>query len=252
MNIGNLNTCNVTNMNRMFMKCYKLKEIDVSHFNTSLVEDMSQMFFGCLELESLDLDEFDTSNVTNMNYMFSNCIKIKSLNIENFDISNVTSMTGMFGAQTMNDISYSMQIEEIKGLNKWNTEKVTSMAAMFQMCPMLYNLDLSSFNTKNIITMDYMFNGCTNLHSINNDEFEIRAISETDNNAMFSGCKNLTANIVIIDVKEPFEYFFNNAATSDGSQITVNYSNKASEIIDGIIATKSSNSNVLKGNLLDN
>ena len=40
---------------------------------------------------------------------------------------------------------------------------------------------------------------------------------------------------------------FNSAATASGAKITVNYTSSASTIVDSMIATKSSNSNVVKG-----
>ena len=40
---------------------------------------------------------------------------------------------------------------------------------------------------------------------------------------------------------------FNNAATAEGAGITVNYIADASTLVDNMIATKSSSSNVVKG-----
>ena len=57
---------------------------------------MKVMFQECKELEYLDLSNFDTSNVTKMNHMFNECHKLK----------------------------------EIKGINKFNTNKVTDMQSM--------------------------------------------------------------------------------------------------------------------------
>ena len=51
------------------------------------------MFSDCLELENLDLSHYNTLNVIDMKLMFSECKKLK----------------------------------EIKGINKFNTSKVTDM-----------------------------------------------------------------------------------------------------------------------------
>ena len=40
---------------------------------------------------------------------------------------------------------------------------------------------------------------------------------------------------------------FSNAATASGAKITVNYTSSTSTLVDNMIATKSSNSNVVKG-----
>ena len=61
---------------------------------------MNTMFQLCEELEYLDLSNFNIENVTKMNHMFNQCHKLK----------------------------------EIKGINKFITNKVTDMNTMFQLC----------------------------------------------------------------------------------------------------------------------
>ena len=77
------------------------------------------MFNECNNLEYLDLSNFDTSNVIDMGFMFNKCILLK----------------------------------EIKGINRFNTNKVNNMKAMFQECNELQYLDLSNFDTSKIIDM---------------------------------------------------------------------------------------------------
>lgn len=43
---------------------------------------------------------------------------------------------------------------------------------------------------------------------------------------------------------------FSETATAEGAQIIVNYTEAAADVIDNYIATKSSNSNVIKGELV--
>ena len=74
-----LNTSEVTNMNWMFMECYKLTSLDLSHFNTSKVISMTQMFTYCIGLTSLDLSHFNTSKVTQMNKMFYNSTNLRTI-----------------------------------------------------------------------------------------------------------------------------------------------------------------------------
>ena len=59
-----------------------------------------QCFNNVMNLKYLDLSNFNTSKVFYMDYVFTNCFKLK----------------------------------EIKGINKFNTNKVTNMSAMFQQC----------------------------------------------------------------------------------------------------------------------
>ena len=92
--LNDIDTSNVTNMDSMFNDCYRLRSLDVSGFDTSNVTDMGGMFSGCTSyyLESLDVSGFDTSNVTDMGGMFADCNSLTSLNVSGFDTSNVTDM----------------------------------------------------------------------------------------------------------------------------------------------------------------
>ena len=108
----------------MFNKCSRLKAIEFISFKTENVTRMIGMFQECNELEYLDLSNFNTINVTD--WMFNLCHKLK----------------------------------EIKGINNFNTTKVTNMRTMFQKCNVLEYLDLSNFNTINVTDMGWMFSEC--------------------------------------------------------------------------------------------
>ena len=58
------------------------------------------------------------------------------------------------------------KLKEIKGINKFNTNNVTNMKAMFQECNELISLDLSNFNTSKVTDMGWMFNKCHKLKEI--------------------------------------------------------------------------------------
>ncbi|MBO7579361.1 MAG: BspA family leucine-rich repeat surface protein [Prevotella sp.] len=77
--LSNLNTSEVTNMNYMFYKCENLKSLDLSHFNTSMVTEMYGMFSECSSLTILDLSGFNTAKVTNMNQMFFYCTNLQTI-----------------------------------------------------------------------------------------------------------------------------------------------------------------------------
>ena len=88
LDLSNFNTDNVTNMEGMFNKCNKLKEIKgIYKLITNKVTTMKAMLQECNELEYLDLSNFNTANVTNMEFMFYNCNKLKILNLLNFTIN---------------------------------------------------------------------------------------------------------------------------------------------------------------------
>ena len=50
------------------------------------------------------------------------------------------------------------KLKEIKGINKFNTNKVTDIQSMFDKCNELEYLDLTNFDTFNVTNMAWMFN----------------------------------------------------------------------------------------------
>ena len=81
----------------LFKNCKCIQYINFKKFNRNNIENISYMFYECSLMEELNLSNFDSSNVTDMGFMFNNCHKLK----------------------------------EIKGINKFNTNKVTNMSTMF-------------------------------------------------------------------------------------------------------------------------
>ena len=59
-----------------------------------------------------------------------------------------------------------IKLKEIKGIDKFNTSKVTNMSTMFQECNNLINLDLN-FDTSNVSDMEGMFFNCNKLKYLN-------------------------------------------------------------------------------------
>ena len=213
---NNFNTSEVTSMYGMFFYCSSLTSLDLSSFNTSNVTDMYDMFNGCSSLTSLDLSSFNTSKITDMSKMFYRCSSLISLDLSSF-----------------------------------NTSKITDMSEMFYNCSSLTSLDLSSFNTTNVTNMGEMFEGCSSLTSLNLSSFNTSSIVIMY--AMFKGCSKLTTTITINITdynsisQSYYSDMFSDAATEPNALITVNYTEDTSTIVDNMIATKSSNSNVVKG-----
>ena len=86
----------------MLYRCNKIKEIKgCNNCLTINVNNMKALFYECYNLEYLDLSNFNTSN--NMDCIFCGCYVLK----------------------------------KIKGINKFNTNKISIMRIMFQ--------DLSNF-----------------------------------------------------------------------------------------------------------
>ena len=262
LDLSNFNTSNVTNMDSTFDNFLSLTNLDLSSFNTSNVTEMQYMFDGCSSLVSLDLSSFDTSNVTNMHdmfmdctsltsldlsclntlkvtrmyRMFQNCKSLTNLNLTNLNVSNVTNMDSIFS-----DCSSLISLD----LSSFNTSNVTEMQNMFKNCSSLINLDLSAFNTSNVTNMANMFFMCTSLKNLDLSSFNTSKVRDVSN--MFCYCMNVQTQITIMySITYTFTMFLN-AATKPGAIITVNYTSNSSSSVDSMIATKSSNSNVVKG-----
>jgi len=237
LNLNNFNTSQVTNMSSMFYDCSSLTTLDLSNFDTSNVTDMYNMFNKCSSLTSLDLTSFNTSNVTKMNYMFYGCSSLTNLDLSSFNTSNVTTMKSMF-----NGCSSLISLD----LSNFNTSKVTSMINMFDGCSSLTSLDLDNFNTSKITNMGSMFYNCTSLTNLDLSSFNTSSV--TNMGWMFYNCSKIQTQINITNANvTDYRVMFDGAATDPNAKIVVNYIADASDLVDKMIATKSSNSNVVKG-----
>ena len=266
---NNFNTSKVESMEDMFSWCSSLTSLDLSSFNTSKVRYMRDMFHYCKSLMNLDLSSFNTSNVTKMFGMFSWCSSLTSLDLSSFNTSKATDMDGMFSwcsSLTSLDLS-SFNTSKVTAigmfngcssltsldLSSFNTSKVTDMSGMFRDCSSLTSLDLSSFNTSKVTNMTGMFSGCSSLTSLDLSNFNTSSVTKysaysQESNGMFYNCSKLITTINIMNANVTnYTGMFSGAATDPNAQITVNYIAAASTLVDNMIATKSSNSNVVRG-----
>lgn len=159
---GCLDTSTVTDMVGMFIRCEKLKEVDLENLDTSSVVDMDVLFFGCKSLEHFVLECWDTSKVTSMRGMFKWCENLTKITLNTIDTSCVTRMDYMFfGCKRLQEAN-------LRGLN---TSKVIAMDEMFGGCVELQKLDLSSFKLPSLQTAYRMFGGCIRLGREEIDKF---------------------------------------------------------------------------------
>lgn len=97
LDLSELNTENVTNMDRMFTSLQAVS-IDVSMLNTSKVTSMIGMFASPF-VKEITFGGFDTSNVVNMSTMFTG-LTATTLDLSGFNTSNVETMNGTFSMIT--------------------------------------------------------------------------------------------------------------------------------------------------------
>ena len=231
-NVGNLNTSNVTNMDSLFYNTgYPQMQLDtfiirgLDKWNTSNVTDMSNMFkYTGRSADNWiigDISNWDTSKVTNMHNMFERAAyqaKKFDINVGKWDVSNVTNMASMFDSA-----GYRARYWSIGDLSNWDTRKVTTMHQMFAEA----GKDATTWNSI----------GTLKVYAT--DLFRFMAILQ-----------NAKATINIYSNPTEYTFAFSYVAKTPGSLVTVNYSSDTTNI-DSIIATKDSDSNVVKGSLLD-
>ena len=173
--IANLDTSNVTYMNKMFYSSQKLTTLDLTNFDTSNVINMNNMFYYCSQLTTLDLSSFDTSKVTNIEAMFQNCSSLTSLDLSNFDTSNVTNMSYMFYFCTLLGNIPKLNASKVTNINKfaYNCTSLTDFGGLENLGQAYdtlkyanygnYKLDLSSCTA---LTEQSLINVLNNLYDI--------------------------------------------------------------------------------------
>ncbi len=230
----------VANPNSAFLFLFldHLKSIkNIENFNTSNVLYMVGMFYFCRSIEDLDLRYFDTSNCEIFLAMFRYCSHLKHLNVSSFKTNKVESMSVMF--------DYCVELEELD-LSHFDTSSVTDLSGMFNFCYKLRSVNLSSFNTSKVTNMSAMFDECHNIGSLDLSHFDTSNVTDMSN--MFTRCKKIITTLTIKGTNcQNYDNIFFAAATSDEANITLNYTEDASSLVDAMIATKYASSNILKG-----
>lgn len=206
LNLSNLNTSKVTDMEFLFYNCKNVSTLDVSEIDTSNVNDMHYMFSNCQNVGTLNVSNFDTSNVTNLGNMFQNCSSLTSINVNHFNTSSVTNMQGMYqGCSGLTGLDLSnfdtTQVTNMSNIfdgcsgltslniSSFNTSMVTNMQAMLKNCSSLTTIELGGFDTGSVTTMEYMFYSCSGITTLNLSNFNTTNVTKINN--MFQGCTDL-------------------------------------------------------------
>ena len=156
-------------------------------------KNSSRIFGYMSNLEKINnLDILDTNNVTNMSGIFYCDFNLLSLDVSNFNTSKVTNMNYLFSGYEGN-----MLLEEIKGLENFDTRKVKKMSGVFENCIKLANLNLSNWYTPNVEDLSYLFLNCYSLTSLDISNFNTSSV--TTMQSMFQNCEALERIIGISD-----------------------------------------------------
>ncbi len=234
--------------------------LDVTYLDTSNVTDMTNVFYytGYTGGPRQDLftikglEKWDVSKVTDMSYAFR--YTGRSMNnwdigdISGWDTSSVTNMKCMF-----HYAAYYAKKIDIGNIGNWNVSNVEDMNGLFTYfgpdARKWYVGDLSNWDTSSVTNMSSMFlNAGTYDTNKNIGGLKIYA----DNiSSIFNRFGGFSATINIYSNPTSYSSAFDSTAYYATSNVVVNYRSTTTNI-DAIIATKSSNSNVVKGSVISN
>ena len=83
-------------MDRTFMNCKSLNEIDLSSFNTPRLLFLTETFKGCNLLTSIDLSNFNILKLKGITELFSGCHKLQYINLSNIQFNKVIKIENIF------------------------------------------------------------------------------------------------------------------------------------------------------------
>jgi surface protein len=198
--------------------------LDVSGWDFPSVTDMSNMFYYAFRqvdnVNIIGISDWDTSGVTNMYGMFYSAFNMcgtVNIDLSSWDVSNVENFGYMFvySANQVQDLSYG---------------------------------DFSSWNIKSGANVSGMYSGIylTNYAPIDIGSINIPASANINSIFEYS---NINASVNLKGNPSDYRYAFSSTSTHEGGEVIVNYTSSVIDI-DAIIATKSNESNVTKGELI--
>ena len=177
---------NESSYNKMFYHCNELTYVDLSNFNFENTTDISGMFNYCKNLKTIIFPQNSKSSyVENFMEMFAHAESLTSINLTFFNFTKAKNMAYMFnGCKNLKYINFPKyeKAEDLQSLN-----------FMFNDCPNLISVDLSSFSFKNVENMSYMFSGCNRLSRIILPKEKNIISAPQDVKYMFYDCKELTS-----------------------------------------------------------
>ena len=145
-------------MHSTFYNCFSLTSINLNNMYTSKVYEMNYLFYNCTSLKFLDISSFNTENVLYMGGMFQNCNSLTSIIFgNNFKTNKVQEMYNMFYN------SYKLRSID---LSKFVIKNKALLRNMMRGCYSLTSLNFQSSVSTSLI-IDGIFYDCPNLTYIN-------------------------------------------------------------------------------------
>lgn len=151
-------------------------------FKDARPKDCGGWFWSFEALTTIEhLDYLNTSEVDDMRLMFSSCTSLETLDLSSFNTEKVTTMATMF--------EKSKNLHSIKLPKGFIGSSVTNLNATFRGCESLTELDLSVSNTENVKDMNEMFYDCKALSKLDLTSFKTGQVTTME--SMFCGCSTL-------------------------------------------------------------
>ena len=177
--LSNLDTSSVTDMSYMFAGC-GFKQFTFPRWNTPVLETMERMFVYCEQLEEINFLNLDARSVTTMKYMFGLCNSLTSVDLSVLKISNLENVDSLFSDCT------SLKIVDVSNIN---TASLINMDSMFYNCENLISVDFTNFDTSNVETMEFVFHNCQKLKSLDLSSWDLSKVTSIFN--IFLNCSSL-------------------------------------------------------------
>lgn len=179
--IDELKTQNITSLQFTFGLLFDITELDLRHFNVEKVKSMYGAFTGSRCLKTLDLRGWNTASLTNLQSAFDTCISLENIyGIENFDTTKLTTLYNTF--------IYCNSLKHLD-LSSWHTPELTSMYQTFYDCRNLIELDLHSWTLNKVTNCAGAFYGCSSLKKLNLDNLTTGILTNFGN--VFAFCRSL-------------------------------------------------------------
>ena len=203
--LSSICTSNVKSTQRMFKKCVKISEIDMSELKIDNIENIDEMFTGCRKLVYIDFSNINLSNLNSMVYTFANCELLTTVNFGDNKLESLTSMSSAFvcsGIQSLDFgncdmkclVNMSSTFEKCDKLVSVvlpkNTHKLNSIVNLFYQCHKLKHIDTTGFNIDNVDIAYKAFSECHSITEIDISKFRINKI-DCNMMFMFSHCSRL-------------------------------------------------------------
>ena len=167
---------------KLFLDMKAMKTLNTENLSFSRTETMRNMLRECQSLTSLDVSGWDLSNTKDISFLFQNCNKLQEIKgIENWDTSKVAEMKKTF---------YKCSALPTVNVTAWDVSNVTTMECLFSTCGKLTTVDLTGWDTSKVTNIHDLFVNCTSLTTVEGlGTWDTSSV--TDMISAFNGCTAL-------------------------------------------------------------